>query len=530
MFKAASFFKPVLFAMAFVASFGAGAARADVTLGKLFSDNMMVQRNRPIRVWGKAAPGEAVVVTLAGKTAETKADGKGAWIVELPPLAEGNNLELAVTAANKLLLKNVIVGDIWLCSGQSNMEWTLAQCDGAEDAKAADLPMIRRVKFAHQVATAAADEPPAGPWQVCTPQTAGEFTAAGFHFARELQARTGVPIGLLDDNWGGTAIEPWVAPEGIASVAELAKDAEARKQAIENWRTQALPRYLDDVDRWLVRARAESAAGGLLAAGPPAMPANPAAGGWSSIYNAMIHPIVRFPIKGVIWYQGESNGAEGESYFHKMRALVEGWRKVWDQPEMPFYFVQLASYQKPTDAPAGGDGWAKLREAQRKALEIPRTGMVVAIDTVPLAVAGDIHPKNKVDLGMRLARWALHRDYGKADLVPSGPLFKGLKVEGDKVRLEFDHVGSGLMVGLKDGTRKPVVEEPTGKLKRFAIAGADKKWVWADAAIDGRTVVVSSPEVKEPVAVRYAFSMNPDGANLFNREGLPASPFRTDDW
>jgi sialate O-acetylesterase len=284
------------------------------------------------------------------------------------------------------------------------------------------------------------------------------------------------------------------------------------------------------VDRWLVRARAESAAGGLLAAGPPAMPANPAAGGWSSIYNAMIHPIVRFPIKGVIWYQGESNGAEGESYFHKMRALVEGWRKVWDQPEMPFYFVQLASYQKPTDAPAGGDGWAKLREAQRKALEIPRTGMVVAIDTVPLAVAGDIHPKNKVDLGMRLARWALHRDYGKADLVPSGPLFKGLKVEGDKVRLEFDHVGSGLMVGLKDGTRKPVVEEPTGKLKRFAIAGADKKWVWADAAIDGRTVVVSSPEVKEPVAVRYAFSMNPDGANLFNREGLPASPFRTDDW
>jgi len=275
MFKAASFFKPVLFAMAFVASFGAGAARADVTLGKLFSDNMMVQRNRPIRVWGKAAPGEAVVVTLAGKTAETKADGKGAWIVELPPLAEGNNLELAVTAANKLLLKNVIVGDIWLCSGQSNMEWTLAQCDGAEDAKAADLPMIRRVKFAHQVATAAADEPPAGPWQVCTPQTAGEFTAAGFHFARELQAKTGVPIGLLDDNWGGTAIEPWVAPEGIASVAELAKDAEARKQAIENWRTQALPRYLDDVDRWLVRARAESAAGGLLAAGPPAMPATP---------------------------------------------------------------------------------------------------------------------------------------------------------------------------------------------------------------------------------------------------------------
>lgn len=500
-----------------------GAARADVTLGKLFSDNMMFQRNAPIRVWGKAAPGEMVKVMLAGKSeerkGETKADDKGGWLVELPGLAAGTDLQLTATAGNSLVLKNLVIGDVWLCSGQSNMEWSLGQCDGAEDAKAADLPMIRRIKFNHVNSPTAQDEPPAGPWQVCSPQTAAGFTGCGFYFARELHAKTGVPIGLLDDNWGGTAIEPWIAPAGID---------DATKQALAAWRTEQLPKYFDDLDRWLVRARADAASGAAIPA-MPTMPPSPAAG-YSGIYNAMIHPIVRFPIKGTIWYQGESNGGEGESYLHKMEALVGGWRKVWGQPEMPFYFVQLASYQKPTDNPAGGDGWAKLREAQRHALRMPHTGMAVAIDTVPLAVAGDIHPKNKYDLGMRLARWALHRDYGQADLVPSGPLYKGMKVEGSKVRLEFDHAGSGLMVGLKDGTRKPVVEDPAGKPKRFAVAGADKKWAWADAMIDGKTVVVSSAEVKEPVAVRYAFSMNPDGANLYNREGLPASPFRTDDW
>jgi sialate O-acetylesterase len=501
-----------------------GAARAEVTLGKLFSDTMMFQRDAPIRVWGTAAPGEMVKVRLVGKTderkGETKADDKGGWLVELTALAAGTDLELTVTAANTLVLRNVIVGDIWLCSGQSNMEWSLGQCDGAENAKAADLPLIRRIKFNHVNSPSAQAEPPVtGAWQACSPQTASGFTAAGFYFARELHAQTGVPIGLLDDNWGGTAIEPWIAPEGID---------DTMKPAIAAWRTEQLPKYFDELERWLVRARADAASGAAIAA-MPTMPPGPAAG-YSGIYNAMIHPIVRFPIKGTIWYQGESNGAEGESYLRKMEALVGGWRKVWGQPQMPFYYVQLASYQKPTDNPAGADGWAKLREAQRHALRIPHTGMVVAIDTVPLAVAGDIHPKNKYDLGMRLARWALHRDYGQAGLVPSGPLFKGMKVEGGTVRLEFDHAGSGLMVGLKGGTRKPVVEDPAGTLKRFAVAGADKKWAWADAVIDGRTVVVSSAEVKEPVAVRYAFSMNPDGANLYNREGLPASPFRSDDW
>ena len=256
--------------------------------------------------------------------------------------------------------------------------------------------------------------------------------------------------------------------------------------------------------------------------------ARPAFGDACTMFNSMISPMTRFPIKGVLWYQGESNGGEGDSYGHKMRALVGGWRQVWKQ-EFPFYFVQLANFQNATDDPAGGDGWSRLREAQTRSLAIPQSGMAVIIDTVPLKDATNIHPVNKYDVGVRLAHWALNRDYGQKDVVMSGPIFKTMSIEGEKARLSFDYTGSGLMIGVKEG-RAPTAEDKNGKLKRFAIAGADKKWFWADAVIDGQTVVVSSPEVKNPVAVRYAFSVNPNGANLYNREGLPASPFRTDAW
>lgn len=230
-----------------------------------------------------------------------------------------------------------------------------------------------------------------------------------------------------------------------------------------------------------------------------------------------------------MWYQGEANGGEGEGYYHKMRALVAGWRKAWNQGDFPFYFVQLASYQCPSDKPEGGDGWARLRAAQTQALSIPNTGMAVSIDTVPYSEGSDIHPKDKFDVGVRLARWALNRDYGCKDLAVSGPLFKAMQTEPGKVRLYFEHVGSGLMIGAKTG-RSPVIEDRHGQLKRFAVAGADRQWYWAKAVIDQQTVVVSSPDVKQPVAVRYAFSWHPEGANLYNRDGLPASPFRTDNW
>ncbi|NDC63004.1 MAG: sialate O-acetylesterase [Planctomycetia bacterium] len=520
-------FPALLRALAAVAV-AASPALAEVRLPKIFTDGMMLQRDMPIRVWGWADPGENVRVSVADREAATKADDLGRWIVELPAIATGEGLRLSVAGRNTIVLENVIVGDIWLCSGQSNMEWSLSVSDAEADIKAADFPKIRRIKFGHTTAAGGLEDAPAAtPWQVCTPQTAPAFTAVGFFFAREVHGRTGVPIGLLDDNWGGTPIERWTAPEGLESVPELSKEAAARRKVEEDLR-RSLSQYIADLERWLPLGRRNLAADGPLTL-PPPLPTQPGEAGWCAIYHAMVQPLVRLPIKGTLWYQGEANGSEGETYFHKMRALVGGWRTAFNRPDMPFYYVQLASYQAPTDKPAGGDGWAKIREAQRHALSIPRVGMAVAIDTVPLAVAGDIHPKNKSDIGLRLARWALHDDYGMSDVVPSGPLFKCLRIEGGKAVLEFDHVGSGLMVGSKLG-REPAVEDEKGKLERFAIAGADKRWCWAEASIVGGTVVVSSPEVETPVAVRYAYSMNPHGANLYNREGLPASPFRTDDW
>jgi len=450
-------------------------AAADVRLPKFFTDNMMLQRDQPVRVWGWADGGEAVSVALKGTTVATKANDKGEWALELPAMKSGENLELTVQGNNTQSLKNIVLGDIWVCSGQSNMEMALKPCLGAaDDIMAADLPKIRRIKIAKvKSGQPESDAATATPWQVCSPETAPGFTAVGFYFAREISQKTGVPIGIVDTNWGGTRIEPWTAAE-----EPVAPDAKPDK---------------------------------------------------SSLYNAMIHPLVKLPIKGALWYQGEANGSEGESYYEKMRALIGGWRKQWGQGNFPFYYVQLANFQAPLTDPAGGNGWAKLREAQTKALTIPNTGMAVLIDTVPLAQSGNIHPVNKYDVGLRLARWALNRDYGQKDLEVSGPLFKALMIEGDKARVEFDHAGTGLILGKKEG-RGAVVETKGDKLNRIAIAGADKKWFWADAVIDKNTLIVSSPDVKEPVAVRYAFEMNPDGANLYNRDGLPAVPFRSDAW
>jgi sialate O-acetylesterase len=245
------------------------------------------------------------------------------------------------------------------------------------------------------------------------------------------------------------------------------------------------------------------------------------------IFNAMVNPIIKYGIKGVIWYQGESNGGEGVSYKNKMNALISDWRNLWQQGDFPFYFVQLANYRTSNpNNPAGGDGWAKLREAQLNTLSVvPNTGMAVIID---IGEANDIHPKDKQDVGKRLAAWALKKDYNK-DVVLSGPLFKDCKIEGSKAIISFDHTGSGLTAGIKNGI-EPFKETPDAKLKWIAIAGADKKWHWADAVIDGNKLIVSSDKVKNPVAVRYAFTMNPQGANLYNKEGFPASPFRTDNW
>lgn len=501
-------------------------AQADVRLPHYFADNMMIQRDQPVSVCGWAAPGEVVKVTLAGKEASATADANGRWALKLAALKEGENLTLMVAGKNTITFKNVLVGDIWLCSGQSNMEATMHNYATIDDIKKADFPHIRLIKIKHTQSAYLEEDVVADPvWQVCTPQTVPGITAVGFYFAREVHQKTGVPIGIVDASWGGTPIEPWTSAESMETVPELKKAVTDRQQAIATYTTN-LPKAMEAMDRWIATTKIALAKGTPLTVAPviPVHPSVDWTGAWCGMYNAMIHPLTQYPIKGVLWYQGESNH-EGDPYYYKMCALIGGWRKQWGLGDFPFYYVQLAKFgYGPNDTdPAGGDGWARIFCAQARALRIPHTGMAVIMDT-----DSNLHPVNKYDVGLRLSRWALVNEYGQKMEV-SGPLFREMKVEGSKIRLFFDHVGAGLMVGKKTG-REPTVEVKDGKLKRFAIAGTDKKWFWAEAVMDGANVVVSSPDVKEPVAVRYAFTQNPEGANLYNKDGLPASPFRTDDW
>ncbi len=466
----------------------ASTATAEVKLASVFTDSMVLQCDMPAPVWGWANPGESVTVQFAGQKKVATADKDGKWQLSLDKLsATAEPHTLTAEGSNRIELKDVLVGEVWICSGQSNMEWPLrASMNAQEEIAAAKYPQIRLFNVLGHVVSPTPKDELNGKWQTCSPETISGFSAVGYFFGRRLQKELNVPIGLIGSNWGGTRIEPWTSPAAFKESADL---------------------------------KAESAKVEAYTATTKVSGRDP-----SAIYNAMIHPLAPFAMRGGIWYQGESNGNEGESYYHKKKALIAGWRKLFN-PDLAFYWVQLANFRKPNEDPAGGDGWARLREAQRKALEVKHTGMAVITD---IGAANDIHPRNKQDVGHRLAQWALHQTYDKKELVPSGPLYKSHKVDGDKIVLSFEHTGSGLMVGKKNGLEP--TQEADGPLKHFAIAGEDKKWVWADAKIEGDTVVVSSDEVKNPVAVRYAFTTNPEGANLYNKEGMPASPFRTDSW
>lgn len=478
---------PSLVALSVLAA--SSVALAEVRLASVFGDHMVLQQELAAPIWGWADPGENVTVTFGDQSKQAEADKDGRWQVKFDGLkANASGQALTVAGSNTIDLKDVLVGEVWICSGQSNMEWSVSNSmNPEEEIAAANHPQIRLFNVPGHTTSPLPKDACPGSWTICQPDSVPGFSAVGYYFGRRLQKELNVPIGLVGSNWGGTRIEPWTSPAGFHSVPELKEIA-------------------DEVDAYTEATE-------VKATSP------------SAIYNAMIHPLTPFSMRGAIWYQGESNGNEGESYYHKTQALVNSWRKLFN-PELAFYWVQLADFQQPTDNPEGGDGWARLREAQLKALNIKHTGMAVIID---IGQANDIHPRNKQDVGSRLAQWALHQTYGKSDLVPSGPLYKSHQVEGNAIRLSFDAVGGGLMVGKKEGL-EPTQEVTDGKLARFAIAGADKTWHWADATIDGGDVVVKSDEVAEPVAVRYAFSMNPAGANLYNKEGIPASPFRTDDW
>ena len=509
----------------------ASPARAGVSVPRVFSDNMVLQRGIQVPIWGWAEAGEEVIVSFAGQEKKATADAGGNWKVSLDSLeTNAKTAELTISGKNTLVIKNVLVGEVWICSGQSNMQWRVGGAlDPAGEAKTANYPLIRQLAVPN-VATDVPQKDFRGSWSVCSPGSVGGFTAVGYFFGRELHKELGIPIGLINSSWGGTRIEPWTPLDGFRLISE-APFAKATIERIEKADPgtesggKAYAEALAKVKEWLPVAEAAIAKGEYPAPLPPLPSIGRSHQDPTRIQRAMIHPLVPYAIRGAIWYQGESNGGEGITYFQKLQALIGGWRGLWGQGDFPFYIVQLANFTADRKTPEGGDGYAKIREAQRKALEIPNTGVAVIID---IGEAGNIHPRNKQDVGKRLALWALARDYEK-DVVCSGPLYKKHAIEGDKIRVHFDHTGTGLMVGLKEGLA-PTAEVKDSKLERFAIAGADKKWVWADATIDGETVVVSSPEVKKPVAVRYAYSANPEGRNLYNREGLPASPFRTDKW
>jgi sialate O-acetylesterase len=487
------------------------AARADIRLPAVVGDHMVLQRDLPLPIWGWADPGEEVSVTFGDAKATAKADASGKWRVTLPAMKTGKALEMTLTGKNTIKLVDILIGEVWLGSGQSNMQWSVQQSTNAPaEIAAANFPEIRLFS----VPLVPSGKPAAdvnAKWIACTPDTIKGFSAVLYFFGRELNKNLNVPIGLINTSWGGTRIEPWTPPEGFASQSELKTDLEwvnSRKADYQKSLDSSLAQYR----AWIETADKAKAARQEIP-DPPAAPTHPlnSNGVSTGLYNGMIHPLVPFAIRGAIWYQGEANVGQGMQYNTRMKALIQGWRTVWGQGDFPFLFVQLA----PFDYGGVATRLPEIWEAQAATLAFPNTGMAVTTDLV--ASLKDIHPPNKQDVGKRLALWALAKNYGQSDTVYSGPLFDSIKVEPNQVRLKFKHASGGLIS--RDG--KP--------LSWFSIAGADKKFLPAEATIDGESVVVRSPNVASPVAVRFGWHQLAD-PNLANKAGLPASPFRTDTW
>lgn len=488
-------------------------------LPHVFSDNMVLQRERPIPLWGQADAGDEITVTLGETEVKTKADASGKWMVRLPAQPAGGPHTLTVKGKNPTVFKNVLIGEVWVCSGQSNMAWPVSRADNAEkEIAAAGHPKIRLFSVKQKTAAMPLADVDGGPWEECTPETIKDFSAVAYFFGRELNDKLDVPVGLIDTSWGGTGIEPWTPPVGFAAAPAVRQYLDEIEQADRDY----IRRLSDHVDQ---RAAWCKAAGSVKLDGPdkldaaPAVPEHAFAKGHSQptvIYNAMVSPIVPYAIAGAIWYQGENNCVrnDGPLYDDKMQALIQGWRAVWDQGEFPFYYVQLAPWEYGKEYAGAPERLPLIWEAQAAALAFPNTGMAVITDVGNIR---DIHPANKQEVGRRLSLWALARTYGKSDLVYSGPLYKDMKVEGSAIRLSFDHTAGGLTS--RDGK----------DLSHFQIAGEDKKFVDAGAKIDGETIVVSSDQVTKPAAVRFGWNELAE-PNLMNKAGLPASPFRTDRW
>ncbi len=482
---------------------------AAVTLPRLISDHMLLQRDMPARIWGKANPGEAVTVKFRGQSLSTKANTGGQWEVFLSPMKAGGPDTLRVEADNTITVQDVLVGDVWIASGQSNMQFSLSRARNAEqEIASANYARIRLFK----VPLVTAREPRTdveGEWSHCTPESAKDFTAVGYFFGRYLHKELHVPVAVIQTAWGGTPAEAWTSVEALKAEPSLHLFLNHWDRVMEEYPSEVL-RYEAALKKWEPKAAAAKAAGKK----PPRKPRRPQ--GWKNphapavLYNAMIAPLTPYAIRGAIWYQGESNAERHQGYEYRrlFQTMILDWRARWGEGQFPFLFVQLANWISHNP----NSQWPELREAQTMALQLRHTGMAVTTD---IGNPNDIHPTNKQDVGKRLALWALADTYGRK-LVYSGPLYRQVTKEDGKLRLWFDHVGGGLTA---EG----------GTLKGFVIAGADRVFHPARARIDGKTVVVSSPDVADPAAARYGWADNPENT-LRNAEGLPASPFRTDQW
>lgn len=495
----------------------------ELQVARIFSDNMVLQREKPVRIWGQAHPGEKVTVTFKSQAESVRVDWYGEWSLELAPLtADSNPAELAVKAGTESVsFTNVLVGEVWLASGQSNMFFPVKSAlDAEKEIAAANFPDLRLFSVNRISALKPLDDITPGefvPWQSCTPESVPEFSAVAYYFARDLQQKLGVPVGIIHSSWGGTPIESWI-PFEVLQAEPLAQT------------------YLNDIyDQGLyfearkaeydeIRAKFDEAKHAAALAGkefqlrPPREIAFPENRKWpGGLWNAMIHPLAGVTLRGAIWYQGEANAGKAYAYRSLFPTMIQTWRDTWGQGDFPFYWVQLANYQLPLKEPAA-TFWAELRQAQTETLSLTNTAQTVAIDLADSDNPKNIHPHNKQEVGRRLALLARKNIYGESDLVAEGPVYLSHEIKNEKIIVHFDANDDAGMIVKGD------------RLAGFAIAGADQKWVWAEAELNADdTVTVWSDQVSEPMALRYAFETNPQ-ANLYNQSGLPATPFRTDDW
>ena len=491
----------------------ASALRAELKLPAIIGDHMVLQQKQANPIWGWDTPGTKITVTFAGQKQTATAGADGKWTVKLAAApANATSQTLAITGSERREVQDVLIGEVWMCSGQSNMGFQLnGDWNGDLEAAASNLPALRLIKVP-QVGTQELKTDFHGQWRASTPETARMFSAVGFLYGRYLHQILGVPVGLIDNAWGGSAAEAWIRRETIerdprfgvlmANTVKHEADLQSEKgkadheAAVAKWQAAS------------EKAKAENKAA------PPA-PANWLTGNArpGNIFGGVVHPTLGYGLKGVIWYQGESNAARAYEYAQLFPFLIEQWRKEWGQGDFPFYWVQLANF-KPEKPTPGDSEWAELRETQTKTLAVPNTGQAVIID---LGEGNNIHPKNKHDVAARLVRWALANDYGMKFPYRS-PEFKSIAIAGDKATISIDCFGSSLRAF------------DVAKARGFAVCGADRVWQWARGRIIGKDQVeVWSDDVAAPIAVRYAWADNPV-CNLFSADGLPVTPFRTDDF